>query len=233
MKTKAFRHSSMTVLTILLTIALSVSIQAGIGSGESQVGPVPVELTQFSASVKGDVVVLNWTTATEVNNYGFEIERLSVGQISNLSPTWKEIGFVEGHGNSNSPKEYIFVDIDISVAERSRSYRLKQIDTDGQFEYSPVIVLKSNLLKEYVLEQNYPNPFNPSTVLSYSIPKSSHVTLKVFDVLGNTIAILVSENQEVGSYKVTFDALNISNGIYFYKISASNFVSVKKMLLLK
>lgn len=214
--------------TILLTIFLVINLQAGIGSGESEVGGLPVELTSFSASLQGDLVLLNWRTATEVNNYGFDIE------VSTSSTTsWEVIGFVNGHGNSNSPKEYSFVDTSTPLSASSMKYRLKQIDIDGAFEYSPVIELKSKLSKEYILEQNYPNPFNPTTVISYSIPKASHVSVKIFDVLGNTIATLVNQSQEIGSYQVNFDATALSNGVYFYKISANKFISIKKMLLLK
>ncbi len=203
--------------------------------------PLPVELTSFNAvSINSATAVLNWTTATEVNNYGFEIEKMN-----DRMNAWSNIGFVEGHGNSNSPKEYSFVDAELLNGDVS--YRLKQIDTNGKFEYSSVIELKNNLSKEYILKQNYPNPFNPTTVISYSIPTSSHVILKVFDVLGNEIATLVNKNQEVGSYKVNFDASHLSNGIYFYKISvgasaknihseigsATGFISIKKMILLK
>ena len=243
MKIKAFRHgsflqaqrTSITVLTILL--ALTIIIQAGIGSGESAVGPLPVELTSFSATVIDDastssatVVLLNWTTATEVNNYGFEIQRADISsQISEKE--WETLGFVNGHGNSNSPNDYSFVDA--NPLNGNVCYRLKQIDNDGKFKYSDNVELKSNLGKEYVLEQNYPNPFNPTTVISYSLPKASYVSIKVFDVLGNTIAILISKNQEVGSYKIVFNATELSNGVYFYKISANNFTSIKKMLLLK
>ena len=236
MKEKAFRHVSfrqvkrtaMTVLTIL--VALTISLKAGIGVGESTTGPLPVELTGFSITVSGEVVLLNWTTATEVNNYGFEIQRADVGsQISENE--WETLGFVNGHGNSNSPNDYSFGDT--NPISGNVCYRLKQIDNDGKFKYSDIVELKNNLLKEYVLKQNYPNPFNPTTVISYSIPKASYVSVKVFDVLGNTITTLVNESQEAGNYKINFNATELSNGIYFCKISANNFTSVKKMLLLK
>ena len=161
-------------ITVILLI-LTISLHAGIGVGESAVGPLPVELTSFSASVKGDVILLNWATATEVNNYGFEIQRATnLRGLANLEG-FKTIGFVNGHGNSNSPKDYSFVDSNPLAG--SVSYRLKQIDTDGKYHYSTVIELSNTLSKEYVLEQNYPNPFNPTTVISYSIPKASHVSV--------------------------------------------------------
>ena len=226
MKRDAFQNGLITVLAILFT--LSINLQAGIGAGESEVGGLPVELTSFSASVQGNVIALSWVTATEVNNYGFEVQRsVSSSQISEF----ETIGFVEGHGNSNSSKNYSF--IDSNPLSGNIWYRLKQIDTDGKYKYSEVIELKNRLSKEYILKQNYPNPFNPTTVISYSIPKSSNVSIKVFDVLGNLILTLVNQNQETGSYKVNFDASSLSNGIYFYKISAGEFTSIKKMLLLK
>lgn len=227
---------------LVFTILLILNLQAGIGEGQSATGPLPVELTSFSASIQGastgsatSVVLLNWTTATEVNNYGFEIFRSTRNDDAStpLSMRWKEIGFVEGHGNSNSPKEYSFVDTSTPLSASIVSYRLKQIDTDGTFKYSEIVEIIPILSKEFVLQQNYPNPFNPTTVISYSIPTSSFVSVKVFDVLGNTIATLVNKKQVMGSYKVNFNAKKLSNGIYFYKISADKFISVKKMLLLK
>ncbi|MCF6269732.1 MAG: T9SS type A sorting domain-containing protein [Melioribacteraceae bacterium] len=226
------------IFTIML-LALTPNVQAGIGEGQSTVGPLPVELTSFSAIVKStstgsatNVVLLSWTTATEVNNYGFEIQRrTNLRGLANLEG-FETIGFVNGHGNSNSPKDYSYVDP--NLLSGNTSYRLKQIDTDGKFEYSQIIELKSNLTKEYVLRQNYPNPFNPTTVISYSIPKASFVTIKVYDVLGNVISTLVSKTQNEGSYKLNFDATNLSNGVYFYKLTTNQgFTDIKKMLLLK
>jgi hypothetical protein len=83
------------------------------------------------------------------------------------------------------------------------------------------------------LEQNYPNPFNPSTVISYNLPKNSNVSLKVFDILGNEVASLVNGNQIQGSYSVDFNGANIASGIYFYKLTADDYVDVKRMMLVK
>jgi len=219
--------------TKLLTIIfmLTISLNAGIGAGSSVVGALPVELTTFTATATIQNIQLNWATATEVNNYGFEIER-KVSSKQLAVGNWQKIGFVEGHGNSNSPKEYSFVDE--SVFPGLYQYRLKQIDTDGSFEFSEIIEVQFGVVPtEYVLAQNYPNPFNPSTVISYSIPTTSNVSLKVFDVLGNLITTLVNQNQEAGNYKINFNARELSNGVYFYKIRASGFIAIKKMLLLK
>ncbi len=205
----------------------SIHLFSGIGAGTSAPSALPVELTSFTGNFNGDKVVLCWTTETEVNNYGFEIERASNSTISD----WEKVGFVQGYGNSNSPKEYSFTDIPNKGTKFQ--YRLKQIDNDGKYAYSSVINIEIKVLNEYTLNQNYPNPFNPSTVITYSIPVSSKVTLTVYDVLGKFITTLVNENQEAGSYSVNFNAAGLSNGMYFYKMQSDNFVKTNKMLLLK
>lgn len=214
----------------------SIQLSAGIGVGESPTAPLPVELTSFTANLSGSNVELRWVTATEVRNYGFEVERAS----SSTTPIqeWVKISFIEGHGNSNSPQEYSFTDI--PQGGTKFQYRLKQIDTDGKYAYSEVANIDMGIPSQYELKQNYPNPFNPGTVISYSIPISSNVTLRVYDVLGKLITTLVNENQEAGNYTVYFDAGGLSNGMYFYKVQVypansgtGNFVATKKMLLLK
>ena len=207
----------------------------------SEASPLPVELTSFTASTVENKVVLNWQTATEVNNYGFEVQRsVASGQLS----AWETIGFVDGNGNSNSVKEYSFVDASIPLSASSISYRLKQIDNDGGFSYSDEIIVETlhvtSLPTEYTLEQNYPNPFNPSTTIKYSIPsnvnsETSNTKLLIFDVLGNEVATLVNGNKEPGFYEVQFDAnkYGLSSGIYIYKLTTEGFTSTKKFVLMK
>ena len=191
------------------------------------VASLPVELTTFSAFVAETSVNLTWNTATEVNNYGFEIERKNQDD----DQSWEALGFVEGHGNSNSPKDYGFVDS--TPLSGTVSYRLKQIDIDGKFEYSDVVVVKMDSPKEFKLVQNYPNLFNPSTLIRYEISDTRFVSLKVYNSIGQEVATLVNKKQNAGSYNVVFNAGNLSSGIYFYSIRTEDFVSVKKMLLLK
>jgi hypothetical protein len=187
--------------------------------------PLPVELVSFTADVNDLSVQLNWITETEVNNYGFNIER-SVG-----AGKWLKIGFVEGHGNSNSPKQYSFIDKNLIGGSRF-SYRLKQIDNDGTFEYSDEVevILIPTI---FVLAQNYPNPFNPGTTIKYQLPASSKVTLKVYDVLGNEVIALLNEEKEAGTYEFIFNASNYSSGVYLYRLEAGSFVETKKMVLMK
>lgn len=207
----------------------STLLFGGIGVGTSTPGPLPVELTSFTANLIGGNVELHWSTQTEVNNYGFEIERAT--SLTFGITNWDKIGFVQGNGNSNSPKEYSFNDIPDGGTKFK--YRLKQIDNDGKYEYSSVVSIETKVPNKFILNQNYPNPFNPSTAITYSIPTSSKVTLTVYDVLGKLIATLVNTDQEAGSYSVNFNADGLISGIYFYKIQSGKFVKTNKMLLLK
>ena len=186
---------------------------------------IPVELTSFTADVSNGVVVLNWSTATEINNQMFEIERRSKeGQFIT-------IGYVEGYGTTTEPQEYSYMDN--SVGTGIYYYKLKQIDYDGSFEYSDVVEVEVTAPIEFALYQNYPNPFNPSTTINYQIPELSNVTLKVYDVLGNEIKTIVNEEKQSGIYNVEFDATGLSSGIYLYRLQAGNFIETKKILLLK
>jgi len=186
---------------------------------------VPVELTSFTASANSGNVNLNWVTATETNNQGFEIQRKAEdGEFNNL-------GFVGGFGTTTETKSYSFVDTD--VATGIYTYRLKQLDFDGTYEYSPEIEVDVTTPIEYALEQNYPNPFNPSTVIKYSIPQDGMVTLYVFNLLGEKVATLVNGVQQAGRYEANFDASKLASGIYVYTINAGSFNSVKKMVLMK
>jgi len=197
--------------------------------------PVPVELSSFTAKVlRNDGVLLDWTTETEVNNYGFEIQRSQMNPNSEIqNPQFQLIGFIEGHGNSNSPKEYNYLDEGISYG--NYAYRLKQIDNDGTFEYSDVIEVNAGIIPEgFVLEQNYPNPFNPATKIKFAVDAADHTTLKVYDILGNEIAELFNETTEAGKiYEIEFDASILSSGVYYYRLSTPQKSFVRKMLLLR
>jgi hypothetical protein len=189
----------------------------------------PVELTSFKAKLNDNSVKLSWQTATEINNYGFEIERSAVsGQMSE----WTKIGFVKGNGNSNSTKNYSFTDNAVSKSGKY-AYRLKQVDNDGSFTYSQIVETDVTVNLSYSLGQNYPNPFNPTTKISYTIPETGLVTLKVYNIVGEHVAELVNKTQEAGKYEIEFNGSSLSNGVYFYELKANGFTSVKKLMLLK
>ncbi|MCH7774357.1 MAG: T9SS type A sorting domain-containing protein, partial [Bacteroidetes bacterium] len=187
---------------------------------------LPVELTSFTASVKNNQVLLKWETETEVNNYGFDIER------TKDNSDWLTIGFVEGHGNSNSPKQYNFIDTDINQSG-TYYYRLKQIDNDGTYEYSDVVSVEVGVPNNFFLSQNYPNPFNPETRIDFTLPQKQLVFIRVYNTLGERVTELVSEEREAGSYSVIFDASKLPSGVYIYRLQTPGFTDNKKMTLLK
>jgi hypothetical protein len=189
---------------------------------------LPVELTAFGFRKVDSGIELYWRTATELNNAGFEVQRRSENQ--GASAEWQVLGFVRGRGTTTEAQSYTFLD---RSASGKVQYRLKQIDFDGQFEYSNVIEVDAGLPKVFALEQNYPNPFNPTTVISYQLPVASEVSLKVYDVLGKEVMTLVNGRQAAGAYNYTLNASNLSSGVYFYRLRAGNFVSTKKMMLVK
>jgi photosystem II stability/assembly factor-like uncharacterized protein len=191
---------------------------------------VPVELTSFSANVTGNNVSLKWSTATETNNSGFQVERRKT-QNERIEE-WVNLGFVDGHGTSTVQHSYLFNDQNLSVGKYL--YRIKQIDFDGSFEYfeltSEVTVESPNT---FSLSQNYPNPFNPTTLIKFSIPVKGNVTLKVYDIIGNEVATLINENKDAGTFEVNFSAEDLSSGIYLYQLKSTNFIETRKMTLIK
>ncbi|MEJ2495485.1 MAG: T9SS type A sorting domain-containing protein, partial [Ignavibacteriaceae bacterium] len=192
-------------------------------------GTIPVELTSFTAKVSGNVVNLSWSTATETNNLGFEIQ-------CKTSDQFITVGFVDGHGTSTEIHNYSYTDS--KVESGKYYYRLKQIDLDGTYEYSKVV--EAEVLKpvKFALDQNYPNPFNPTTMINVNLATDSRVKLVVFDILGQEVATLLNGNLTAGLHQIEFNASNLNSGVYFYRVDATgvdgtNFSSVKKMILTK
>jgi photosystem II stability/assembly factor-like uncharacterized protein len=188
-------------------------------------GGLPVELVSFSIELQDNEIVLNWITATETNNLGFEIERKR-----NDAP-WGDLAFVKGNGTTTETQNYSFMDENIKAGKYK--YRLKQIDYDGSFEYSKIVEVEVGFPTEFSLEQNYPNPFNPKTKIKYQISKLSFVKIQIYDVLGNEIATLVNEEKPAGSYEAEFNPANLPSGIYFYRIQAGSYSETRKMVLLR
>lgn len=186
---------------------------------------IPVELISFNANVNGKSVTLNWITATEINNSGFEVER----KISNS--TWEKIGFVSGYGTTTEKQSYSYSDRNLS--DGNYSYRLKQVDFNGTFEYSKSIEILVVAPNKFELSQNYPNPFNPTTSISFTLPQAGNVKLSVYNLLGQEVQNLVNGFMESGSHSVSFEAKNLNSGIYLYKLEANGISSVRKMTLIK
>ena len=187
---------------------------------------VPVELVSLTSAIEGNKVSLNWLTASELNNRGFEIER----SVDNA--TWTAVGFSEGKGTTTETQYYNFIDDISGQSFKKYFYRLKQVDFNGNFRYSDVTeVIK--VPSQFNLAQNYPNPFNPNTTIKYAISNPQLVTLKVYDVLGKEVITLVNQMQTSGDYEVEFNAEELGSGVYYYQLKAGEFVSTKKMILIK
>ena len=197
---------------------------------------VAVELEVFNAELSGKIIELNWQTASEINNYGFYIERwirpIFSGSENENTETWETIGFVKGSGNSYSPKKYSYTDNDIKTPGQYH-YRLKQTDIDGSFEYSNIIEVNVSIPLKFELYQNYPNPFNPSTNISFTLPVETKIKLYITNNLGEIITTLVNSIKPAGFYNYTFDGTKLSTGIYYCKMETEGFSDTKKMLLIK
>lgn len=204
----------------------------------SNVDVLPVELASFTSFVNKNDVILNWSTVSEINNSGFEIERR---ELSVVNSEWKNVGIVSGNGTSSEIRNYNYTDRGLNSGKYN--YRLKQIDYNGSFEY---FYLSNEVIAgvpgEFELSQNYPNPFNPVTKISFEIPETvngqlSNVKLLVYDITGKMIAELINKELSAGYHTVQFDANSFASGVYFYRLDAQNgtqnFTITRKMVLLK
>lgn len=198
--------------------------------------PLPVQLASFTGSAQGNTVQLRWRTISEVNNYGFEVER-SYGSTNEYQPVPNS--FIPGHGTTTEPQSYAFDDI--GVGPGIWHYRLKQIDMDGTMRYFDGVRVDVLLTgtpdnghpASFALDQNYPNPFNPLTTIAFEIPAGGTVSLKVLDLLGREVSTLVDEIRPAGSYRVQFDAGELASGVYLYRLEAGGRSATKKLILVR
>ena len=193
--------------------------------------PLPVELVSFQGFIKNNHVELRWITSTETNNFGFDIERHTE------SNPFQKIGFVPGQGATTQPQHYEFLDTKVQ-RNTSYTYRLKQVDTDGQFEYSPEIEVVVSSPEKFILHQNYPNPFNPQTTITYELPHDANIKMQIFDIRGQLIRTLAAGAHSVGSFSVSWDGKDevgnaTASGIYFYRLRMDGVVKIKKLTFLK
>ena len=203
----------------------------GRGIWENSNSPLPVNLTAFNVtSQKFGNVFLEWYTATEQNNFGFDIERAVIdGNNSNI--IWNKIGFISGIGNSNSPHKYNFID-KAPAGGYKFAYRLKQIDNKGLFNYYDQKEINL-VLDDFGLYQNYPNPFNPSTIIKYQLPVNANVKIKLFNSLGEEVKTLLNDFKQAGIYELQLNTSELASGVYYYRIDSGNFTDTKKLIVLK
>jgi hypothetical protein len=221
------------VLLLALPVVLSAQYTGGIGGGAFSVeiidSPLPVELASFTSIVSGQNIKLNWVTASEQNNSGFDIERKSI------AGNFAKVGFLQGHGTVTIPTNYSFEDKNLQTGKYQ--YRLKQIDNNGNFEFHNLNgTVEIGIPAKFSLSQNYPNPFNPVTKIDFDIPKDANVKITVFDMSGREIRTLVKEFKTAGYYTVQFDASGISSGVYFYRLMTDGDIKsviTKKLVLVK
>ena len=188
-------------------------------------------MTSFTVTVANGNAVLNWQTATETNNEGFEIKRSQKSNFKNQKE-WEKVGFIEGHGTTTSENSYTYKDKNLE--QGSYSYKLVQVDFDGTRNESEAVDVEITAQpNDYKLMQNYPNPFNPTTTINYSIPEKGNVALEIYNSLGEKVSTLVDGFKQGGSHQVTFDGADLNSGTYFYRIRAGSFVETRKMLLIK
>ena len=192
-----------------------------------------MELTSFTAVLQNSKVFLEWETATEQNNYGFEIERSYEDESK-----YEFIYFIAGNSNSNSYKYYSY--LDYRVAPGKYYYRLKQVDNDGTYKYSSVVTIDYVIApKSITLEQNYPNPFNPNTIIRFAVEDPTEGYLNVYNAIGIKVAELFRGSIEAGRiYEVEFSASSgnreyLSSGLYLYVLQTLDKLVSKKMMLLK
>ena len=194
---------------------------------------VPVELTMFTAINEGSVIRLEWATSTETNNHMFEVQRRSLNTVGAAISDWVTIGFREGNGTTTKRQTYSYSDNIKGVNASSMQYRLKQVDFNGGYSFSNVITVNNLASNGFTLEQNYPNPFNNSTLIKYSVAKPGFVSLKIYNTLGEEVAVLVNEIKQTGSYDISFDASDIPSGVYIYRLKTDNYIKIMKMILIK
>lgn len=202
------------------------------GGGTICQGPLPVTMLSFTASVTKNDVKLEWTTATELNNSGFDVER----RLSKDGDNWKKISFVPGSGTTSEPKSYTFQDKKLQTA--GYKYRLKQIDLNGNYEYFALesdVVIAPPIV--FSMSQNYPNPSNPKSKIDYQLPIDGMTTIRLYDIVGKEVLMIVNENKTAGYYSAEFDGTNLASGAYFYRISIDgsnqHFTKTLKMILVK
>jgi hypothetical protein len=191
---------------------------------------VPVELVSFNAEMVDGNVVLNWSTATETNNNGFQIEKREKSAVKGQTE-FSNVGFVSGKGTTTEKTFYSYSDKNEKPG--TYLYRLKQIDFDGTFSYSNEIEVEITGPKDYALYQNYPNPFNPSTTIKFALPVKTNLSLSVYNTLGEKVAEIFNGELEEGYHEMMFNGSGLSSGIYFYKIESENYSATKKLMLLK
>jgi hypothetical protein len=200
--------------------------------------PLPVELVSFRGTATAQGVQLTWQTATELNNAGFEVRRKTAGEDFVTIASYRFDPSLRGKGTTSSTTTYSFVDATVE-AGKTYTYRLRSVDYDGTIhDYAQTVSVEVRepvqaRVYEYALEQNYPNPFNPTTTIRYSLKETGKVSVRVYDVMGREVKVLVDGVQGAGEYSVVMDATGLSSGVYVYQLRVGGLLLTRKMVLAK
>ncbi len=206
---------------------VSYGVATNISTGESQC-LLPVELTSFSGIVDGDAVALSWTTASELNNAGFDVEF-----ATSPDGEFSKVGFVTGNGVSDEDISYQYRHTFAGFEGQTAYYRLKQVDFDGAFEYSDVVAINLPVASATRLHPAYPNPFNPTTTIAFTLPIEGEIKLTVYDAMGREVKELFNGTLPAGYHTQQFQADDLANGTYMYRLETGAQVLTGSVLLLK
>jgi parallel beta-helix repeat protein len=225
--------STVDIVNNRVSCTMSAAGTWGIGGAVGD-GPLPVELTSFTAHADDKKVILKWITESEVGNLGFIIRRSYSKDSSYVTIAhYESENALKGAGNTSQKTYYEFVDRNI-INGMTYWYKLIDVDFNGvKTEYEPISVTLPLIPTKFSLSQNYPNPFNPKTIINYQLPMASDVELSIYNLLGQKVATLFNGRQMAGSHQVQWDASGFASGIYYYRIQAGEFQDVKKMVLIK
>jgi hypothetical protein len=199
----------------------------------SDAAPLPIQLASFVATQSGESVSLQWQTISELNNYGFYVQRLGEDGVTHTDLPGS---FIAGHGTTGEGNAYVFVD---HAPQGDGWYRLRQVDLDGSIHVSePVRVMsttgvESNGPAAFALSQNYPNPFNPGTQIPFQTAQAGQARLTVFDQLGREVATLVNGVIPAGVHAASLNAAGHASGVYFARLTSGSQTSMIRMLLMK
>ena len=201
---------------------------SNVSAHENTGSNLPVELALFQATLDGQAVELRWKTVSETNNAGFEVQSFSKDD----GGQWRVLGYVEGHGTTIEAQSYTYR-ADNLLAGTYR-FRLKQIDFDGAFEYSPEVEVAVGIPTSYHLSPAYPNPFNPKTQFSLSVARAQQVQVAVYDVVGRRVALLFDGLMEAQTtHAFAFEAGSLPSGLYLVRVQSEYFVTSQTITLLK
>jgi YD repeat-containing protein len=190
------------------------------------VGVLPVELAAFNGTVDGRDVLLTWTTASETTNAGFEVQMQAP---AGAAAPWETLGFVDGAGTTTEAQAYRYRVKDL--AGGTYAFRLQQVDVDGSTTLSPMVTVAVGVPQAFALHGAYPNPSRATATIPFDVPRTAHVRLAVYDVLGRRAAVVADAEYAPGRHTAQLRTDRLSGGVYFYRIRMGDFQAARKLVV--